>query len=85
MQFRTRVYDSIVDWPKDGSWHEIRDLEGITKTSYKVLCKHHRLLGACNGDTNRNPGRSSQVDHPLAIRGTLRAQGHRFVGDADGV
>jgi len=42
MQFRTRVYDSIVDWPKDGSWHEIRDLEGITKASEPWLVELKR-------------------------------------------
>jgi len=30
MRFRTRVYDSIVEWLSDCRWHEIRDLEGLT-------------------------------------------------------
>jgi hypothetical protein len=31
MPFRTSVYDSIVEWLADRDWHEIRDLERLTR------------------------------------------------------
>ena len=37
MPFRTRVYDSIVAWLGDGRWHEIRDLERITRVPEQWL------------------------------------------------
>jgi len=42
MPFRTRVYDSIVAWLVDGHWHEIRDLERITKASELWLAELKR-------------------------------------------